>query len=203
MRIALRHSPHPSHEAPIPIQPLYANVFLDANWEAVERSEGLFVCCEVGIEGGGAVERALREELGDAVCLWNMSFIGVGDVQYSGREGGGKMERTYLTANWASAARRRNAFVTATELSSPFASCDMRFSGKVSVIFSSSAVRYLLARGIVFKGRSATVGRGGSTRESVESRCFCLSAATSCHFAPEEMVTVAAMLGDSKYMSRS
>ena len=93
--------------------------------------------------------------------------------------------------------------MTATELSDPFASCDIRFSGDVSVIFSSSAVRYFRARGIVFKGRSAIEGRGGSRRESVESRCFCRSAATSCHFAPEEMVTVAAMLGDSKYMSRS
>jgi hypothetical protein len=81
MRIALCHSPHPSHEAPIPIQTLHANVFFDANWEAVEGPEGLFVCCEVGIEGGGAVEGALGEELGDAVCLRIMSFIGAGDRQ--------------------------------------------------------------------------------------------------------------------------
>jgi hypothetical protein len=56
-------------------------VFFDANWEAVEGPEGLFVCCEVGIEGGGAVEGALGEELGDAVCLRIMSFIGAGDRQ--------------------------------------------------------------------------------------------------------------------------
>jgi len=74
MRVALRHSPHPSHETPIPIQTLHANVFLDANWEAVEGSEGLFVCCEVSIEGGGAVECALGEELGDAVCLRTCYF---------------------------------------------------------------------------------------------------------------------------------
>jgi hypothetical protein len=87
MRIALRHSSHPSHEAPIPIQTLHANVFLDANWEAMEGPERLLVFCEVGIEGGGAVEGALGEELGDAVCLRIMSFIDAGDRQTVGREG--------------------------------------------------------------------------------------------------------------------
>lgn len=105
-----------------------------------------------------------------------------------------------LTVNCANPARLKNAFVTATELSSPFASCDTSLSGTVSVIFSSSSVRYLRARGMVFIGRSfsSRAGRGGSRRESVEARCFCRSAATCCHVAPEEMLIVAAMLGDSR-----
>jgi hypothetical protein len=84
--------------------------------------------------------------------------------------------------------------VTVTELSSPFASCGPRFSTNVSVIFISSVVRNLRASGIVFKGIFSIGGRGGSTRERVASRCFCLSPATSCHVAPEEMVTVAVIL---------
>lgn len=116
-----------------------------------------------------------------------------------------EVDGSILTANCANPARLKNAFVTSTELNSPFASCDTNFSGTVSVIFSSSSVRYLRAREIVFNGRLSIAGRGGSRRESVEVRWFCRSAATCCHVAPEEMVTVAAMLGNStrKCMSRS
>jgi hypothetical protein len=53
----------------------------------MEGPERLLVFCEVGIEGGGAVEGALGEELGDAVCLRIMSFIDAGDRQTVGREG--------------------------------------------------------------------------------------------------------------------
>lgn len=37
-------------------------------------------------------------------------------------------------------------------------------------------------------------GNGGSMAAIVASRCLCLSAATSCHVAPEAVVTVAAIV---------
>ena len=46
----------------------------------------------------------------------------------------------------------------------------------------------------MFNDTSSISGSGGSSAEIVASRCFCLSAATSCHVAPEAMVTVAAMV---------
>jgi hypothetical protein len=42
----------------------------------------------------------------------------------------------------------------------------------------------------VFNGRSVTSGIVGSIRAIVESRYACRSAATSCHVAPDAIVTV-------------
>lgn len=97
---------------------------------------------------------------------------------------------TRLTAICARAALRRKAFATATELISALASCRTSSSTVLSVILISSGVRTCFASGIVFNGISLSSGRGGSMAAIVASRCFCLSAATSCHVAPDAMVTV-------------
>lgn len=62
------------------------------------------------------------------------------------------------------------------------------------MILISSAVRYFFASGIVLSGVSVISGRGGAMAAIVASRCFCLSAATSCHVAPDAVVTVVAIV---------
>jgi hypothetical protein len=108
------------------------------------------------------------------------------------------------TAFCANPARRRNAFVTSTELIFPSAICAARSSTVLSVILISSGERTSFARGIVFSGTFLMSGRPGSRAAIVSSRCFCLSAATSCHVAPEAMVTFAAIVsGSSQSVGRA
>lgn len=94
-----------------------------------------------------------------------------------------------LTAICARAALRRKASVTATELISALASCRTSSSTVLSVILISG-VRICFANGIVLNGMSLISRSEGSIAAIVASRCFCLSAATSCHVAPEAMVIV-------------
>ena len=104
------------------------------------------------------------------------------------------MQSIPITNFCASAALRRKACATVTALNSPLASCGASCSTLLSVILISSAVRMSFAMGTVFKGGEGISGKAGSIAASVASRCFCLSAATSCHVAPEAIVTVAAMV---------
>ena len=99
-----------------------------------------------------------------------------------------------LTSFCARAALRRKAFTTVTALSSPFASSGTSSSTLLSVIVISSGVRMSFAIGTVFRGGEGMSGIAGSIAASVASRCFCLSAATSCQVAPDAIVTVAAMV---------
>jgi hypothetical protein len=98
------------------------------------------------------------------------------------------------TAFCANPARRRNAFATSTEVISPSESCAARSSTVLSVILISSGERTSFARGIVFTGTSLTSGRAGLRAAMLSSLYFCLSAATSCHVAPEAMVNFAAIV---------
>jgi hypothetical protein len=69
MRIPLRDPPNPTHEPSVEIQTLHANMFLHANWDAVQWSNWCLVFFEVGIEVCGAFEGACGQEFGDAVYL--------------------------------------------------------------------------------------------------------------------------------------
>src|ERR1700709_1685841 len=101
-------------------------------------------------------------------------------------------DRRELTTFCANPALLRNAFITSTALSDLLANFGTNCSTVLSVIFISASVSTFFATAIVFNGTSAIFGRAGSMDAIVVSRYACLSAATSCHVAPEAMVTVAA-----------
>ena len=81
-----------------------------------------------------------------------------------------------------------------TALRDPSANLGINCSTVLSVMVISSAERISFAKGMVFNGRFAISGKGGSRAAIVASRCFCRSCATSCHVAPDAMVTVAAIV---------
>ncbi len=71
------------------------------------------------------------------------------------------------------------------------AKSETSFSAGVCVISISLGVMSCFGIPVTFKGNlDGTSGTGGSTAAIVASRCFCLSAATSCHVAPDAIVIV-------------
>jgi hypothetical protein len=147
----------------------------------VQWSNGFTMFREVGIEIRSAGEGPIWEEFGYAVAL-GRKFHSIWREK--------RKERVRHTAFCANAARRKKAFVTVTALNSLFATASARPSTVLSVILISSAVSTCFAIGRVFNGILAIFGIVGSIRAIVASRWACRSAATSCHVAPEAIVTV-------------
>lgn len=73
MRIFLADSPYPAHKPRIQIEIFHADMFLDADRNTVQRTNGLAQFLEVGVKVCGTFEGAGGEQLCYAVCLVSIS----------------------------------------------------------------------------------------------------------------------------------